>query len=180
MKRSTLSFILLLCLIWTACSSSVDTPLGSWTRQVSEDDLGVEGKEIIIFRADSTFMAQNLMVFNHVDSVFSCSISFTTEIQGFWECGSDHIKLRYDTDSYRFDTIPGALRIDSRQNTFTDSLRRAMIADLTAGLSEYYNAVYRELGSSEGLTLSKPAVGQNFFAALLDDSLAVRWTKTTN
>lgn len=180
MKRSTLSIIFLLGLIWAACSSSVDAPLGIWTRQVSEEDFGVDGKEVIEFVADSTFTTTNRMVFKYVDSIFSCSISFTTQVRGSWKCGSDNITLRYDTGSYHFDTIPGAVRIESRRSPLTDSLRCAMLADLTVGLSEYYRAVYSELAHSGGLTLNKLAIGQDFFAALLDNNQAVRWSKTTN
>lgn len=159
------------------CSNSPFSPDGNWTRPISEDELGSAGTELLSFTPDSAFTIANNMVFEHADSVFNCNVYFKTYVSGHWQAENNTITLFPDPETFRLDTIPGHVRITLRDGELADSIRQAMAKDLTVSLGEYYHTVYESVAETEGLLLENAMINNGMLAAVIEDSLIVRWTK---
>lgn len=176
-SRSFIAALLLA--VAAACVNSGVNPVGTWTRPVSEADLGVSGTEYLTFCGDSSFSVVSDMELVYSDSVFLCHFGFRSSVSGQWAYADGCIRMCYDSSAFLLDTIPGCVAIRGVEGPLSDSVAVAMARDLKSGLSEYYRSVYEGMSAPEGLLLKGVALSGDTFGAHLDDSSIVRWKRVS-
>lgn len=150
---------------------------GTWKRCITDDTLGIKGLERITFYEDSTFTTESIMNLSMEDSLFKCEFGFTTSVKGYWLMRDDTIYLHHDIGSYRFDSIPGQFAVTCKMSDITSGDRDMAFRDsLSAGLSEYYFAVYNSVSDS-GIALCDVHIETDSTLTTVNEGSIIRWEK---
>lgn len=167
----------LILLISTACNSSEKIDVtGNWTRPVADKEMGIIGYEYLHLKEDSVLHIVNELTMIHQDSIFDCSIKFTTSVSGKWSMENGAISLFYDATTFRLDTIANNVKLSARKTEMSDSITKHMKIDIITGLEDYYRSIYESLQSNGPLVLDQVVVSNDTLGASTD-GFHIEWTR---